>query len=63
MILLGYYPTISFWRPCVIQSTVIAAEVEKKAIRWPCGSVVEVLIVIQYSVLAVKCGYTRTAVV
>ena len=35
----------------------------QKAVRWPCVFVVEVLVVIQYSVLAVRSGYTRSVVV
>jgi len=30
----------------------------KKAARWTCGNVVEVLVVIQYSVLVVRSRYT-----
>ena len=35
----------------------------QKGVRCPCGIVVEVLVVIQYSVLAVRSGYTRGVMV
>ena len=37
----------------------------QKAARWPCGVqyVAEVLVVIQYSILVVRSGYTRNVVV
>ena len=35
----------------------------QKAVRWPCGVCGRGLVVIQYSVLAVRSGYTRSVVV
>jgi len=35
-------------------------EANAEAARWPCVSVVEVFVVIQYSVLVVRSGYTRS---
>jgi len=34
----------------------------QKAARWPCGVQAEVLVVIQYNVLVVTSGYTRSVV-
>jgi len=38
-------------------------KVRQKAVRWPYGSAVMVLVVVHYSVLVVRNGYTRNAVV
>jgi len=37
-------------------------KVRQKAVRWPCGSAVKVLVAIHYSVLVVRNGNTRNAV-
>jgi len=38
-------------------------QVRQKAVRWPCGSAVKVLVAIHYSVLVARNGYTRNVVV
>ena len=38
-------------------------KVRQKAVRWPCGVCIKVLVAIHYSVLAARNGYTRNAVV
>ena len=38
-------------------------KVTQKAVRWPCGVCGKVLVIIQYSVLVVRSGYTGNAVV
>jgi len=38
-------------------------KVRQKAVRWPCGSAVKVLVAIHYSVPVVRNGYTRNAMV
>jgi len=38
-------------------------KVTTKAVRWPCGVCIEVLVIIQYSVLVVRSGYTGSVVV
>ena len=35
-------------------------KVRQKAVRWPCGVCIKVLVAIHYSVLAARNGYTRT---
>ena len=38
-------------------------KVRQKAVRWPCGSAVKVLVAIHYSVLVARNGYIRNVVV
>ena len=38
-------------------------KVRQKAVRWPCGSAVKVLVAIQYSVVVARNGYIRNVVV